>query len=323
MSETPLLAIVGPTAVGKSRLALHLAQALGGEIVNADSRQVYRRMDIGTAKPSAEERRMVPHHLLDIRSPDEEFSLAFFLDLANKSVADIHRRGRLPVIVGGTGQYVRALLEGWRVPKVPPNSALRADLELQAQQRGAWALYQLLQAVDPKAAKRIAPNNTRRIIRALEIRLALGARPSQRRAKKLRRESIFTIGLTTNRKELYRRIDARVDLMIARGFVEEVRALLDLGYDQELPAMSSIGYQEIALHLRGKLTLEEAVQRTKYHTHRIARHQYAWFRLEDPNIHWMEADGTELEAGLKMAREFATRCDKMASSGRADVNEIH
>ena len=309
--------------MGKSRLALHLAQALGGEIVNADSRQVYRRMDIGTAKPSAEERALVPHHLLDIRNPDEEFSLALFLELANESVADIHRRGRLPIMVGGTGQYVWALLEGWQVPKVSPNSDLRADLELQARQRGAWALYQLLQAADPKAAKRIDPKNARRIIRALEIHLTSGSRPSQRRAKKLRRESVFIIGLTNDRKELYRRIDARVDQMVASGFVEEVRALLDLGYAPELPAMSGVGYQEIALHLRGEITLEEAVQRTKYRTHRIARRQYAWFRLEDPRIHWMEADGTELEAGLRLAREFAIRCDKIASAGRADADEVH
>ncbi len=323
MADTPLLAIVGPTAVGKSRLALHLARSLGGEIVNADSRQVYRGMDIGTAKPSAEERSLVPHHLLDIRNPDEEFSLALFLQLAKVAIQDIKTRSRIPLVVGGTGQYIWGLLEGWQVPKVAPNPGLRADLELQVQRRGPWALYQLLQAVDPEAAKKTDAKNPRRIIRALEIHFAGGTKPSKPRAKTPRTEPSLVIGLTVDRQELYRRIDDRVDQMMAQGFLEEVKGLLEGGYSPELPSMSGVGYQEIAAHLEGELPLGEAVQRIKYRTHRIARHQYAWFRLKDPRIQWIEADGREMEVGLQMAREFLTRCDKISSVGRPAVDEVH
>ena len=274
-------------------------------------------MDISTAKPSAEERARVPHHLLDIRAPDEEFSLALFHNLANEAIQDIHSRGHLPILVGGTGQYVWALLEGWRVPKVAPNPSLREDLEIQARQQGSWALYQGLQAVDPERAKKIDPKNVRRIIRALEVHYSAGKMPPQARGKEPTARPFLVIGLTTSRGELYHRIDARIDDMIAVGLVQEVRNLLEMDYSLDLPSMSGVGYQEIGAHLCGELTLEEAVQRIKYHTHRIARHQYAWFRLKDPRIHWIEAEGHQLDASLQMVQEFMARYDKMASSERA------
>ena len=199
---SPLVAIIGPTAVGKSSLALHLAQTFDGEIVNADSRQVYRYMDIGTAKPSLEDRAAIPHHLIDIRDPDEEFSLALFLPLARSAIEDIQRRNRLPIVVGGTGQYIWALLEGWQVPQVAPDRRLRADLEAQARQRGTWVLYRWLQAVDPVAAQRIDPHNTRRVIRALEVHHAGGLQPARVQAKAPDQTRHVIVGLTAPRQEL-------------------------------------------------------------------------------------------------------------------------
>ena len=287
--QPPIVAIVGPTAVGKTALALHLAAKLDGEIINADSRQVYRGMDIGTAKPSPEERALVPHHLLDVCDPDDTFSLALFLEQAHAAVDDVQNRGRLPLLVGGTGQYVWAFLEGWQVPKVAPNPALRADLELQLQRRGIWPLYELLQAVDPQTAERTDPQNPRRVIRALEVHLSGGKRAAGNAGRKGARVNALILGLTMNREQLYSRIDGRVDEMLKQGFLDEVRCLLDRGYPTSLPAMSGVGYQELAAHLSGELTLEEAVQRIKFRTHGVARRQYNWFRLEDTRIQWLQA----------------------------------
>lgn len=313
MEEQPLLAIVGPTAVGKSRLALHIAQALNGEIINADSRQIYRFMNIGTAKPSPKERSLRPHHLVDIRDPDENFSLAIFLELANLSIIETHERGGLPIIVGGTGQYVWALLEGWQIPKVEPNPNLRAGLEEKVKRDGSSSLYKMLENVDPDAAQKIDPNNARRIIRALEVYLSPASVKPGTRRKEPRRDPLFIIGLTMERKRLYQRIDARFDQMLAMGFLEEVKELLDLGYSLDSAAMSSVGYREMSLHIKGDLTLKEAIQRAKYRTHRIARQQYAWASLEDPRIHWVKGDGCELEAGLKLAQDFVRGCGRIIS----------
>ncbi len=311
-ANPPLIAIVGPTAVGKSRLALALARSLGGEIINADSRQVYLGMDIGSAKPTPEERSLAPHHLLDVRRPDETFSLGIFLQMAKDAIQEARGRGRVPLLVGGSGQYVWALLEGWRLPKAAPNPTLRADLELQASRRGLWPLYQLLQAVAPQAAGKTDPKNPRRVIRALEVHFAGGTNPPLKTAADAAPGPSLVLGLTLDRPELYRRIDARVDRMMAQGFVEETRRLLDAGYPPDLPSMSAVGYRELATHIRGDIPLDEAVRAIKYATHRIARKQYAWFRPKDPRIHWIQADGHETEAALEKAREFLGRCDKIA-----------
>ena len=284
----PLLFIVGPTAVGKSALALNLALAFNGEIVNADSRQIYRFMDIGTAKPSLEDRAKVPHHLIDILDPDQGFSLSTFLELAQGAIADIQGRGKLAIVCGGTGQYIQALLGGWKVPKVPPDPQLRAKLEDEANRGGTEALYQRLLEIDPESASRIHQRNLRRIIRALEIYEVTGTPASELRARQYPPFRSLIIGLTTSREELYTRIDHRVDDMLKNGLVEEVRHLHQLGYSASLPSMSSMGYKEIILLLKGDLSLEEAAQRIKYETHRFARRQYAWFRLRDPRIQWLE-----------------------------------
>ena len=285
----PVLFIVGPTAVGKSALALRLARAFDGEIVNADSRQVYRYMDIGTAKPSREDRASVPHHLMDILDPDQEFSLATFLDLARSAIQDIHARGRLPIVTGGTGQYVWALVEGWRPPHVPPDPQLRQQLQREADLDGGKALYERLHSLDAETAFRIDPRNLRRVIRALEVHQATGAAPSSLRSKGHPPYHPFIVGLNTARDTLYSWIDRRVEEMMQRGLVAEVSSFLDRGYSPDLSSMSSMGYRETALHLKGELTLEEASQRIKHETHRFARHQYTWFRLKDPRVQWLEA----------------------------------
>jgi tRNA dimethylallyltransferase len=276
--STPLLAIVGPTAVGKTALSIALAQALGGEIVSADSRQVYRHMDIGTAKPTPSERAAVPHHLLDVVAPDQEFSLALYLDAATAAIAAIAARGRLPLLVGGTGQYVAALLDGWQIPRVAPDAELRAALEREGEQHGAAALHARLARVDPAAAAGILPTNVRRVIRALEVFELTGRPISEQQVKRPPPYQARVLWLTLPADELYGRIDARVDGMLAAGLVEEVRALLAGGYDWALPAMSGLGYRELRPYLEGTSSLEEAMQRLKYDTHAFARRQPNWFR---------------------------------------------
>ncbi len=291
----PLVAIVGPTATGKTELSIRLAQEIGGEIVNADSRQVYRYMDIGTAKPTAEDRSKIPHHLLDVVDPDEDFSLAIYQDMAGRAIEDIHRRGRIPVLVGGSGQYVWAILEGWSAPEVPPDPAFREELELKSITEGGDILYRQLQEVDPESAGKIDPRNIRRVIRALEVFQITGKRFSELRTKTPPDFNVRIVGITVERDELYRRIDARVDAMVKHGFIDEVRSLLDRGYSPDLPAMSSLGYREIGGYLKGELSLPEACEQIKFTTHRFARNQYAWFRANDERIRWFDIDRTSVE----------------------------
>jgi tRNA dimethylallyltransferase len=296
-----LVAIVGPTGIGKSHLAIRLAQVFHGEIVNADSRQVYQYMDIGTAKPTPKELSLVPHHLIDIIDPDENFSLAQFQALAYQTIKDIHQRRTLPLLVGGSGLYVWAVLEGWKIPAVPPDPELRKRLEEKAATMGADELYQELMELDPAAAQKIDPRNLRRVIRALEVHQKMGVYFSQLQSKESPSFNVLIIGLTADRRELYRRIDLRVDKMIEEGLVAEVEKLLNMGYDFKLPSMSSIGYKQIGLFLRGEMTLAEAIQQIKFETHRFVRHQYAWFRLDDAQIHWFDIASqpdSEIEARL-------------------------
>jgi tRNA dimethylallyltransferase len=288
-----VIAIVGPTAVGKSEVALHLAQHFSLEIISADSRQVYRYMDIGTNKPSPAEMAAVPHHVIDVVEPDQDFSLAMYHQLAFEAVKAIQQKGKLPLLVGGSGLYVWSLIEGWTIPQVPPDREMRRRLESRAEQDDSQSLYRELQAVDPAAAERINPSNIRRIIRALEIYYATGQPPSQLQRKQAPGFSILVIGLTQERSELYRTIDWRVDKMIQRGLVEEVEQLLKKGYSPSLPSMSGIGYKQIGQFVRGEMTLAEAIDRIKYETHRLARHQYAWFRLSDSRIRWFDVSGTQ------------------------------
>jgi tRNA dimethylallyltransferase len=293
-----MIAIVGPTAVGKSELALHLAQYFPLEIISADSRQVYRYMDIGTNKLSSAERAAVPHHVIDVVEPDEDFSLAVYHQLATEALKTIQQKGKLPLLVGGSGLYVWSLIEGWKIPEVPPDQKLRRQLEARAEQEDSQSLYRELQDIDPSAAAKINPSNTRRIIRALEIYYATGQPPSQLQRKEVPGFSVLIIGLTQERSELYRKIDWRVDKMVQRGLVEEVEQLLKKGYSPSLPSMSGIGYKQIGQFLRGEMTLPEAIDKIKYETHRLARHQYAWFRLSDSRIRWFDVSGTEGKASI-------------------------
>jgi tRNA dimethylallyltransferase len=279
-----LIAVVGPTAAGKTSLGIEICRAFDGEIVSADSRQVYRYMDIGTAKPTNEERAAAPQHLIDVVDPDQPFSLGTWLDLTRSAVADIWGRGKQPLLVGGTGQYIWALLEGWRVPRVPPQTELRAGLQALPPDE----LLQQLRAVDPEAEGYIDPRNVRRVIRALEVHSVTGKPLSYWRTSVTPRFDSLVLGIAVPRDELYRRIDVRVDGMFAGGLVEEVRALLGRGYARNLPAMSGIGYREVCEFLTGECSLESAIERTKTGTHRLARHQNSWFKRSDDRITWTE-----------------------------------
>ena len=305
----PLIAIVGPTAVGKSKLALKLAQTFNGEIVSADSRQVYRYMDIGTAKPSREQRNFIPHHLIDVVDPDDDFNLALFQEMARQALQDIEQRGEVPFLVGGSGLYVWSLLEGWRLPQVPPDPELRRSLEARVQAEGSDVLYKELQEWDPVAAERIDHKNIRRVIRALEVYQLTGKPFSQLGQKGPSLSQSLIIGLTTDRDELYRRIDSRVDDMIEHGLVDEVKGLVESSYSFDLPSMSGLGYKQIGMFLQGKVDLPRAIQRIKYETHRFARHQYAWFRPNDERIHWLDIKSKYEELVKELISRFIEESD--------------
>jgi tRNA dimethylallyltransferase len=311
-----LVAIVGPTGVGKTSLSIDLAVKFNGEIVSADSRQVYRYMDIGTAKPTPEQRALVPHHLIDIVDPDGEFSLARYQQLANSAINDIQSRGRLPFLVGGSGLYVWAVLEGWVVPKVPPDTGFRRSLEQRAEAGEAARLHRELLRADPASAERIDPRNVRRVIRALEVSRR-GTPPGNKKSPPSF-ESLI-IGLTMPRDELYRRVDTRVDEMIAGGFIDEVKRLIGMGYGLSLPSMSSIGYREIGQYLSGKARLEEAVNRMKMGTHRFVRHQYAWFKLTDARIRWFEASEPDVATLSSLIADFSGRNGTSDPGGQMTV----
>ena len=292
-SHPPLIAIVGPTAVGKTTLAVRLAQALGGEVVSADSRQVYRRMDIGTAKPTPAERAAATHHLIDVVEPDEEFSLGIYQDLAGAALVEIAGRGRVPLLAGGTGQYLAALLQGWNIPRVEPQPELRAALEREAERIGAEALHARLARVDPQAAAGIPPANVRRVIRALEVYEVTGQPISAQQSMCPPPYRICTLWLRMPAEALYARIDRRVEAMMRAGLLEEVRGLVEQGYAWTLPAMSGLGYREFRPFFAGELTLEQAVERLKFDTHAFARRQAAWFKRL-PNLTCLPADAPDL-----------------------------
>ena len=303
-SGPKLLVIVGPTAVGKTALSLCLGQALDGEIISADSRQIYRHMDIGTAKPTSDERARVPHHLIDVVDPDQVLTLAQYKRLAAEAIQDVSSRGKLPILVGGTGLYVRAVTEGWTVPEVPPDGALRQRLREEAERLGHQALHASLARVDPVAADRIDPRNVRRVIRALEVHHQTGIPISRLQRKRPPGYALLKIGLTMPRPALYRRINARIDRMIEQGLEAEVRWLLSRGYDYDLPSMSALGYQEIGQYLRGQLSLEEAVALIKRNTRRLVRKQYNWFQLTDKSIRWFDCRSLQKASLRELVRAF-------------------
>jgi tRNA dimethylallyltransferase len=290
--KPPLILIVGPTAVGKTELSIQLAERLpaGGEIVSADSRLFYRGMDIGTAKPTQEELARVPHHLIDIADPDEILSLAVFQQNAREAITDIHIRNKIPFLVGGTGQYIRAVTEGWNPPEVRPDERLRNELGKMKEERGDDWLYEKLESLDADAASKIDPRNVRRTIRALEVILTTGRKFSEQRGQTESPYHLIALGLTRPRPELYERVDQRIDLMFAMGFLEEVKSLLAMGYSPSLPSMSAIGYRECIRVIKGEWTEELARAEIKRATRIFVRRQANWFKESDPNIKWFRAE---------------------------------
>ena len=300
----PLVVITGPTASGKSAVALRLTEELAGEIVSADSRQVYKLMDIGTAKPTPEEQARVSHHLIDLVYPYEPYTLALFQQDAYTTINEVGSRGKLPILAGGTPLYVNAVVEGWTVPRTEPDLELRRRLEAEAGEHGPQRLHARLAQLDPAAAENILPSNTRRIIRALEVIERTGQPISAQQDKVPPPYRTLTIVLDCGRPELYRRIDSRVDEQIRRGLVEEVAHLHELGYAFDLPSMSGIGYRQVGAYLQGTTTLPDAIQRMKWDTHNFARHQGNWFRRAASALHIDATHDDPYPAVLREVRRF-------------------
>lgn len=305
--KIPLIVILGPTAVGKTEIAVQLAERFNGEIVSADSRLFYRGMDIGTAKPTIQERMQVPHHLIDVADPDETWSLAWFQREATNIIRQIYENHHFPFMVGGTGQFVRSVIEGWKIPSVKPNDQMREVLSQWSKKVGAVELHLKLAILDPQAANAIDPSNVRRTIRAMEVVLSTGKRFSDLKKSGYTMVDPLLVGLTRPRAELYLRIDERITRMIATGFVDEVQHLLDRGYSPDLPTMSAIGYGELVAYIQGKLTLEEAIMLMKRRTRIFVRRQANWFKANDPEIHWFRvSNSTVEEVGKLIAKWIAS-----------------
>ncbi len=283
-----VVVIVGPTAVGKTKLGIALAKKLGGEIISGDSMQIYKGMDIGTAKVKPDEMDGIPHHLLDIKEPCEPFSVVEFQRLCRALIADISARGRLPIIVGGTGLYIQAAIYDYQFSDAPSDEAYRRALRQLAAEQGVEALHRQLEAVDPESAARIHPRNVRRVIRALEVYHSTGKPFSewQRGQQKQLLYEAAIIGLTAERSVLYRRINERVDQMIAEGLVDEARALYDRGF-RDCQAVQAIGYKELYDYFDGRVSLEEAVEQLKQNSRRYAKRQLTWFRNQMP-VEWFD-----------------------------------
>lgn len=287
--SNPLIALVGPTGSGKTRLGIEIAKEIGGEIVSADSRLVYRGMNIGTAKPSPEEMRIVPHHMIDIIEPDQPYSMVQYCRQAELVISKIHKRGSLPILVGGSGQYVRAMLENWQTPAPGPNKFVRQVLTEAGQVLGEIELHRRLALIDPDAGSLIDPSNVRRTVRALEVILTTGRKFSEQRKKGIPKYSSLMLGIRIDRKRLFNNIDARVEEMISKGLLAEVKELIQK-YGFQLPALEAIGYKQLIKHLKGECSLNEAILEIKNCTHRFVRRQANWFRENDPRIIWVDLD---------------------------------
>jgi tRNA dimethylallyltransferase len=304
-SAPALVVLTGPTAVGKSALALSLAERFGAEIVSADSRQVYRYLDVGTAKPTQDERARVPHHLLDLVDPDQPFSVADYQAAADAALADVASRGRVALLVGGSPHYVQAVVDRLSLPRVAPRPQLRAALEELAAREGPLAVWERLRALDPVAAARADRYNVRRLIRAIEVVTATGEPFAVAGRRRESERPALHLALTAPRRELYARIDARIDAMLAAGWLQEVGGLLARGFAPSLPSLSATGYRELIQVLRGELTLPEAVTLIQHRTHAFARRQYTWLR-RDPRLQWYSlSPALETQVGDRVARYLA------------------
>ncbi len=305
--------MTGPTAVGKTSVATSLAHRIGGEIVNADSMQVYRYMDIGTAKPTVSERAVTPFHLIDIVSPDHQLTVAGWKVRAEQAVAEIRGRGNVPIFCGGTGLYIRAFLQGWSLAETPAEPGLREALRVRAADCGPSAIHQELQEVDQVTAARLHPNDTVRIIRALEVYYSSGVPMSERQEADRRRRPRHTarqFALTMDRAMLYERIDARVDAMAAAGLEEEVRWLISQGFHPGAGPMRSLGYKEMVQYINGQSDYSDTLCAIKQNTRRYAKRQLTWFNA-DKSIHWI--DSTALDSAT-VASRILERLDETAVS---------
>lgn len=288
--KKPLIVLTGPTAVGKTELSIALAKAVNGEIISADSMQVYKEMDIGTAKITKEEMQGVMHYMIDEFSPEEDFHVVKFKEYANRYMEQIYQKGKIPIIVGGTGFYIQAVLNDISFDENKEDTSYREELELFAKENGATVLHNKLREVDPKSADTIHENNIKRVIRALEFYHLTGKKISEHNEAEKQKESPYNFVyfvLTNDRKVLYKRIDKRVDLMLKQGLVEEVASLKEKGYTRDLVSMQGLGYKEILAYLDGEISLEEAVYILKRDTRHFAKRQLTWFRREK-EVTWVD-----------------------------------
>jgi|WetSurMetagenome_2_1015567.scaffolds.fasta_scaffold31966_2 tRNA dimethylallyltransferase len=299
----PLVVLLGPTASGKTDAAIQIANIINGEIISCDSRLFYRGMDIGTAKPSREELSIIPHHMIDIADPDQPLSLAVYQEMCKKIIDELHQKEIIPILVGGTGQYIYSITEAWQIPEQIPDDAIRNVLEKLSKEKGFIELFRYLEVLDPIAAISIDKRNIRRVIRALEVIFMTGHRFSVLKNKGTSPYRSIQMGIQWPREALYRRIDLRIDKMLIDGLVKEVEGLLNKGYTPDLPGMSAIGYNEITLYLLGKLTLDEAVMLIKRKTRQFVRRQSNWFKLEDPQIYWFPPEAKMVD---KMVEKINT-----------------
>lgn len=290
--DQPLVVITGPTATGKSDIGVRAAARVGGEIVSADSMLVYRGMDIGTAKPSISQMGGIPHHLIDIVEPDQEYNVALFQQQARHIIKDIMSRDKIPFLVGGTGLYIRAVIDDYDFSDTEGNESYRKALQNEAVENGPESLYKRLSEVDPLAAAKLHPRDVRRVIRALEVYQHTGRPISSYHTLDQPGQQSYNLlmfGLTMDRETLYRRIEQRVDLMLAAGLVEEVKKLINMGFSTELSSMRGLGYKEIAAHLNGEMSLNQAVDILKRNTRRFAKRQMTWYRRDD-RLKWFDVD---------------------------------
>ena len=303
-----ILVIVGPTASGKTRMAVELAQRHNGEVISADSMQIYRTMDIGTAKPTKEEMGGIPHHMIDVADPEEDFSVARYVEMAAQCVDDVLARGKLPIVAGGTGLYIDSLLSGRTFAPFSPDSALRGELERELAEKGGQAMLEALAQVDPEAAQRLHPNDHKRIVRALEVYRSTGKTITQHNRETQAippRYDALTIGLAfQDRQAMWRRIDQRVDEMVAAGLEDEVRRLLTSGISPKCTAMQAIGYKEFTQALSGEMTWQEAADVVKLRSRQYAKRQLTWFG-RNPNTRWVRWDDPpEFEQGRRASTEY-------------------
>lgn len=308
--DKPLLVVCGPTASGKTAISIKIAEEFKGEIISADSAQVYKYMDIGTDKVSVAERKRVKHFMIDVREPYQQFTMADFKREASWAIGDIYRRGKLPIICGGTGLYINSITEDYKLPEAPPNEKIREELQEEYEKKGKDHLYKMLMDLDPATAAKIHPNNVRYVARALEI--VLQTKKPIEKGRGRSPYNVFKVGINWPREVLYGRINKRVDEQIEEGLLNEIKSLLAEGYTEEMPAMSALGYKEYFPYLRGEKPIEECKEELKQNTRNFAKRQFTWFRKEE-DIYWIEPEEFWQLTGLKPDYVSQSKVAKHAS----------